>query len=74
VRDATKIFVSERELNLFLKLKVRFNVLNEINLLAITINPYSPMGYSFNAKIFKQEMKKYFNNVMIYNVLESGEK
>ncbi|MEA1975062.1 MAG: hypothetical protein U9N10_05835 [Bacillota bacterium] len=74
VRDATKLFVTERELNLFIKLGIRFNVLNEINLLAITINPYSPMGYSFNAKVFKKEMEKYFKNIMIYNVLESGEK
>ncbi len=71
VRDATKIFISERELNLFLKLGIKFSVLDEINLLAITINPYSPMGYSFNAKEFKDEMNRYFKNVMIYNVLES---
>jgi len=73
VRDATKIFVSERELNLFLKLGIKFNVFDEINLLAITINPYSPRGYSFNRIAFKEEMNKYFKNVLIYNVLESRE-
>lgn len=72
VKDATKIFISERELNLFIKLGINFRVLYEINLLAITINPYSPMGYSFNAKLFKNEMDKYFKDISIYNVLESG--
>jgi len=72
VKDATKIFISERELNYFLKIGIQLRVLDEINLLAITINPYSPYGYNFNPKTFMQEMKRYFEDIPVFNVLESG--
>ena len=71
VKDATKIFISERELNYFLKVGVQLRVLDEINLLAITINPYSPYGYNFNPKAFMEAMRGYFKNTPIFNVLES---
>lgn len=71
VRDATKIFISERELNYFLKVGIQLRVLDEINLLAITINPYSPYGYNYNSEEFMREMKAYFKNFPVYNVLES---
>jgi hypothetical protein len=72
VKDATKIFISERELNYFLKIGIQISVLDEINLLAITINPYSPYGYNFNPKGFMKAMKSYFEDIPIFNVLESG--
>ncbi len=72
VRDATKIFISERELNYFLKVGIQLRVLDEINLLAITINPYSPYGYHFNPKVFMETMESYFEDVPVFNVLESG--
>jgi hypothetical protein len=72
VKDATKIFISERELNYFLKIGIQLRVLDEINLLAITINPYSPYGYNFNPKGFMEAMKSYFKDTPIFNVLESG--
>lgn len=72
VKDATKIFISERELNYFLKIGIQLRVLDEINLLAITINPYSPYGYNFNSKAFMKTMESYFEDIPIFNVLESG--
>ena len=72
VKDATKIFISERELNYFLKIGIQLRVLDEINLLAITINPYSPYGYNFNPKAFMKTMESYFEDIPIFNVLESG--
>lgn len=72
VKDATKIFISERELNYFLKIGIQLRVLDEINLLAITINPYSPYGYNFNPKEFMKTMESYFEDLPIFNVLESG--
>jgi len=72
VKDATKIFISERELNYFLKIGIQLRVLDEINLLAITINPYSPYGYNFNPKTFMKTMESYFEDLPIFNVLESG--
>jgi hypothetical protein len=72
VKDATKIFISERELNYFLKIGIQLRVLDEINLLALTINPYSPYGYNFNPKEFMKTMESYFEDIPIFNVLESG--
>jgi len=69
--DATKIFISERELNYFLKMGIQLRVLDEINLLAITINPYSPYGYHFNPEEFMKTMKNYFKDFPVLNVLES---
>lgn len=70
VKDATKLFINEKDLNLFIKNGVEFYVMDGINLLAITINPYAPQGYGFDSKVFKETMECYFKDLPVVNVME----
>lgn len=45
VRDFTKIFVSQKILNSFLRRGGRISVVNNSVLLAVCVNPVSPLGY-----------------------------
>lgn len=72
VRDATKVFVSERDLNYFTKFGISIKVIDEINLLALTINPYAPAGYQFDGEAFMDKMSETFKDIKVVNVLEGG--
>lgn len=50
VRDFTKIFVTNKVLNLFLRRGGKLSVLNRSNLLAVCINPVSPLGYTLSSE------------------------
>lgn len=57
VTDGTKIFIEPRDWLGFKKYGIRVKVLNPINLIAITLNPYAPQGYYFDPKEFLNKMK-----------------
>jgi hypothetical protein len=71
VHDATKIFINERDLKFFNKVGITIEVLTQVNLLALTINPYSPSGYSFATDEFRNRLKSYIKDLPIIDVLES---
>ena len=50
VADGTKLFIENSELVAFHKLGARLLALRGINIVGITLNPYSPMGASFVAE------------------------
>ncbi len=50
-------------------LKQKVYVLNPINVIAITYNPFSPMGYNYNSKDFYDKLSSKIN-LPIYNVLK----
>ena len=63
--DPTKFFLSYEIYN---KYKKRLAVIKTINLAAITINPTTPYGYSFNAQLFIKKMREAMS-IPVYNVL-----
>ncbi|KAB3541008.1 hypothetical protein F8154_00035 [Alkaliphilus pronyensis] len=58
VEDATKIFISQRDWYLLAKRGVKINVVNKINVIAVTVNPLSPYGYGFPPEDFLNKMKQ----------------
>lgn len=56
VGDGTRVFVEPREWRIFQRRGGRLRVVNSINLLAVTVNSYSPAGYSFDALKFLEKM------------------
>ncbi|MGM0378155.1 MAG: hypothetical protein ACQEQE_00295 [Bacillota bacterium] len=72
VKDTTKLFISEKLLNEFLNLKINFYVYKSIEVLALTINPFSPQGYHFDPNVFKKEIKNYVKDLPVINVLEEN--
>lgn len=73
VGDATKIFIELRDWNYFVKYGVKLYVMEGINLLAVTVNPYAPQGYYFDPEVFRTKMAAYLDPVPVYNVMESDE-
>lgn len=69
VRDATRIFISYKEYMYFKKMGVEINVLDEIKLIAVTINPTSPEGYYFNPDEYEKQLGMYLKNIPVINVM-----
>lgn len=69
VRDATRIFIDYKDWIYFNKLKVNVKVIDEIKLLAVTLNPSSPEGYYFDSKVFEEQLQFYLGDVKAINVM-----
>ncbi len=69
VDDYTKIFVDTDVFNIFLKKGGKLKVLEKTNLIAVTVNPTSPSGYSLNKETLKESLQKEIN-VPVINVLD----
>ncbi|MCK4380501.1 MAG: hypothetical protein KAW51_05125 [Candidatus Lokiarchaeota archaeon] len=67
VEDATKLFLSKKIKNKFQKKGGIIKVLNPIKVIAVTINPTSPLGYRFEKNTFLNLMKKNLN-VPVYDL------
>lgn len=66
VRDFTKIFVEPSSLQVFLKRGGRIKVLKRCRLLAVTINPWSPAGFSVDREKLQKVLQKEINVPVIY--------
>lgn len=71
VKDATRIFLNESELFMLQKLGMRLNVIENIGIIAITVNPYSPEGYYFKPKLFLEKMREAIPNIPVFDVMQS---
>ena len=58
VEDATKLFLSKKIMKKFQQKGGIIKVLNPIKVIAVTINPTSPLGYRFEKNTFLNLMKK----------------
>ena len=67
VKDFTKIFVSPMTLRLFLSKGGRLYVLKRPNLLAVTVNPIAPSGFSVPSEVLVKAMERVFD-VPVYDV------
>lgn len=72
VADGTKIFVEPMDYNIFEKLGGRVKVIDPINLLAITVNPYSPEGYYFEPTLFLEVMKEGLRPIEVIDCMLGG--
>lgn len=72
VRDGTKVFVEPMDYRIFEKLGGRLMVLEPINLLAATVNPYSPDGYSFEPVLLLEAMKEALYPLDVFDCMQEG--
>ncbi|KPU27445.1 hypothetical protein TR13x_05075 [Caloranaerobacter sp. TR13] len=73
VRDGTKIFTSPKEWLKLMKMGVKVRVLESINTLAVTINPYSPQGYYFDSSEFLKKMRMFIKDIPVFDVMLGDE-
>jgi len=65
--DPTKLFVSKQAFYKFIKKGGRLKVLDKINLIAITVNHTSPLGYEFENSMFMRLLQERID-VPIFNL------
>lgn len=72
VRDGTKIFCEPMDYKIFEKLGGIIEVIDTINLLAVTINPYSPEGYYFEPGFFLTAMTESLSPLDVFDCMLGG--
>lgn len=72
VRDGTKVFVEPMDYNVFVKLGGRLEVIEPIKLAAVTVNPCSPEGYSFEPAVLIEAMKEALDPIDVFDVMQGG--
>ena len=69
VKDATRIFINENEFFMLSKMGMNIKVIEAMNIIAVTVNPYSPEGYYFDPEEFLQKMKAEMPNILVLDVM-----
>jgi hypothetical protein len=76
VKDATRIFVNENEFFMLRKMGMNIKVIDNMNIIAVTVNPYSPEGYYFDPQEFLNKMREGLReerpNLPILDVIQEG--
>lgn len=72
VKDATRIFITESELFMLTKMGMDLKVIEDINLIAVTVNPYSPEGYYFEPAEFLGRMREALADIPVFDVMQEG--
>lgn len=73
VSDGTKIFIEPKDWLKFNRYGINIKVLNPINLVAITVNPYAPQGYYFESNILLAKMRHYIKDIPVVDVMLGGD-
>ncbi len=73
IRDGTKVFISPKDWLKFMRQGVKIKVLDKINLVGITVNPYAPQGYYFEPVEFLLKIRTYINHIPVMDLILGGE-
>lgn len=57
VKDPTRIFIEPKDFHILQRMGMNLQVVDNINIIAITVNPYSPEGYYFDPHEFLKKMR-----------------
>ena len=68
LKDPTKIFISNIDWGRLRKRGLRIKVLKNIEIAAITVNPWSPKGYSFDSDLLISSMKEVLTDIPVIDV------
>lgn len=68
LKDPTKIFVSAMDWSRYRKKGFRLSVLKNIEIAAITVNPWAPAGYTFDNRFLLEEMQKAIPDIPVVDV------
>lgn len=68
LKDPTKIFINNMDWGIFRKKGFRVNVLKNIEIAAITVNPWAPSGYTFESEALVKAMEEAVPGLPIIDV------
>ena len=57
VRDGTRVFLNNRNMNLLKKKSIALRVYEPVTLIAVTVNPYSPYGFRVDSDLFVETLR-----------------
>lgn len=72
ISDGTKVFVSPRNWIKYERHGVNVKVLNPINLVAVTLNPYAPQGYYFEPEEFLKRTRLFIKDIPVFDLMLGG--
>jgi uncharacterized NAD-dependent epimerase/dehydratase family protein len=72
IKDATRVFINENEFFMLNKMGMDIKVIEAMNIIAITVNPYSPEGYYFEPEEFLRKMREEIKNIPVLDVMQEG--
>lgn len=68
IQDGTRVFLQNRYLTTLKRNQVNIEVIKEINLAAITVNPHNPEGRDLDSDKLRKELKDLFPEIPVYDV------
>lgn len=72
ISDGTKVFIGPGDWIRHQRRGVSVKVLNPINLVAITLNPYAPQGYHFDPEDFLTRMRHFIRDIPVLDLMLGG--
>ncbi|MGF6376070.1 hypothetical protein M2140_001140 [Clostridiales Family XIII bacterium PM5-7] len=68
IKDPTKVFINQMDWGKLRKRKFKVNVLQNIEVAAITVNPIAPSGYSFDHQVLRDAMQEALPDIPVIDV------
>jgi len=69
VRDGTRVFISPATWRRFVNMGGQLRVIEPIHLLALTVNPYSPVGPSYDPRVFLERIGNVAKPLPTYDLI-----
>ncbi|KUO69461.1 MAG: hypothetical protein APF77_07440 [Clostridia bacterium BRH_c25] len=69
-KDSTRIFIPAADFHILQKMGMELRVAENINIIAVTVNPYSPEGYYFEPLELLDAMRNAVPHVPVFDVLQ----
>ncbi len=70
VKDPTRVFISPSEFHLFRKMGMELCTVESINIIAVTVNPYSPEGYYFEPQKLLDAVRGAVPRIPVFDVMQ----
>lgn len=70
VKDPTRIFIPSMDYHILQKMGMELRVVKNINIIAVTVNPYSPEGYYFDPEELLERMKSAVPHIPVFDVIQ----
>ncbi len=72
VKDSTRIFIPPDQFNILQRMGLKLRVAENINIIAVTVNPYSPEGYYFEPVELLDTMRNAVPEVPVFDVIQGN--
>ena len=72
VKDSTRVFIPAGDFYILQRMGMELRVVENINIIAVTVNPYSPEGYYFEPMKLLDTMRNAVPHIPVFDVIHGG--